>query len=119
MAHSTLHVAAGMAVATVVTLPPVLAAWRRGRPLSPPFARWFLACYAAGTYAVVPGILRRLGVPDAVCDAPIMNIFLFYPWINIIKPGGITMGPLVLGAFLGFQYLLLIAALITRRRPRR
>ncbi len=116
MAHSTLHFAAGMAVASVFTLPPLLAAWWRRRPLARPFARWCLTSYAVGIFAVVPGILRRLGVPDAICDHPRMNIFLLYPWINDVKPGAVTSGPLIMGAMLGGQYLLLLAALMLARR---
>jgi hypothetical protein len=116
MAHSTLHFAAGMAVGSAAALPPLLAAWRSGRRLAPPFARWFVVTYTAGAFAVIPGALRQLGVPDAVCDGPWMNVFFFYHWINALKPGGQTMGPLVLGAMLGVQYALLVAAVA---RPRR
>jgi hypothetical protein len=45
-----------------------------------------------------------------------MNIFVIYPILNDIKPGGITLGPLLLGACLGTQYLLLVAALWHTRR---
>jgi hypothetical protein len=115
MAHSTLHFAAGMAVGSAVTLPPLLIAWARGEQLSRHFTRAFAASYAAGVYAVVPAILRNLGVPDAVCDGRWMNVFLLYPWINAVKPGATTMGPLVLGACLAAQYGMLILALARAR----
>jgi hypothetical protein len=119
MAHSTLHFALGMAVGSIPMLPPLLSAWARTKPLAPPFARWFAVSYGVGLFAVVPALLRNLGVPDALCDHPAMNVFLFYPWINIAKPGAITSGPLILGAILGGQYALLLAALAhTRWRHR-
>ncbi|MCE9614020.1 MAG: hypothetical protein K8T26_07055 [Lentisphaerae bacterium] len=118
MAHSTLHFAVGMALGTAVSLPPLIADWTRRRPLAPRFARWFVVSYATGTYAVIPAILRQLGVHDAICDGPWMNVFLLYPWMNAVKPGAVTSGPLALGALLGFQYLLLILAIAwTRHRP--
>jgi len=116
MAHSTLHFSVGMVAGSVFTLPPLLRSWNGGARLSPLFSRWFAAAYALGIYAVIPGILRRLGVPDAVCDGWWMNVFLLYPWINQVKPGAITMGPMVLGACLGSQYVLLVAALAWRMR---
>ncbi len=116
MAHSTLHFAAGLALGSAATLPPLLKAWARGNTLAPQFARMFAISYATGIYAVIPAILRHLGVPDAICDAPIMNIFLLYPWINIVKPGAITSGPLILGALLGMQYAILLLALIWVKR---
>lgn len=118
MAHATLHFAVGMAVGSAIAVPPLLAAWVRGRPLAAPFARWFAISYAVGTYAVAPGLLRRAGVPDCICDHPGMNVFLLYPWINDVKPGAVTMGPLVLGAFLGAQYGLLVLALAWTRYRR-
>lgn len=119
MAHSTLHFALGMAVGSIPTLPPLLAAWARSKPLAPRFTRWFAASFGVGLYAVAPAVLRQLGVPDAICDHPAMNVFLLYPWINIVKPGAITSGPLILGAMLGGQYALLIAALAHARWQRR
>ncbi|MDA0578132.1 MAG: hypothetical protein O3B24_08535 [Verrucomicrobia bacterium] len=115
MAHSTLHFAAGLAIGSAAALPPLLCAWHRGQQLAPAFARWFAIGYATGTFAVVPAILRNLGVPDAICDGPWMNVFLLYPWMNAVKPGAVTMGPLVLATILGAQYALLIAALVWTR----
>jgi hypothetical protein len=116
MAHSALHFSFGMAVGSVFTIPPLVKAWFGKARLSPHFARWFIVSYAAGVYATMPGILRRLGLPDATCDAWWMNVFLLYPWINEIKPGAETMGPLLLGACLGGQYLLLLVALTWQLR---
>ena len=116
MAHSTLHFAVGMVVGSACTVPPLLSAWARQHPLHPPFARWFLSSCAVGLYAALPGLLRHLGVPDAVCDSPWMNVFLLYHEINVVKPGAVTSGPLIMGAILGGQYALLIAALLWRRQ---
>lgn len=116
MAHSSLHFAFGMSLGSLVTVPPLLCAWARREPLSAKFRNWFLASYAAGSFAVIPGVMRRLGVSDAVCDGWWMNIFLLYPAINHIKDGGMTMGPLLMGGILGVQYLALIIALAVQLR---
>ena len=116
MAHSALHFSFGMAVGSIFTIPALLKAWLRKTRLSPQFSRWFIASYAAGVYAIVPGILRRLGAPDSFCDGWWMNLFLFYPWMNDLKPGAETMGPLVLGTCMGGQYLLLLCALAWQLR---
>ncbi|MDE0838578.1 MAG: hypothetical protein OSB41_05930 [Kiritimatiellae bacterium] len=116
MAHSSLHFAIGMTVGSVVTVPRLLAAWRHRAPLAPHFKHWLLASYAAGTFAIIPGLLRRLGADNAFCDGWWMNVFLFYPAINSVKDGGMTMGPLLMGGILGLQYLSLIAVLAWRLR---
>ena len=121
MAHSALHFSAGMALGTVAALPPLVRRAARGEiTLSRSFTVWFAASYACGAWAIVPALLRRLGVPEGVCDSAWMNVFFLHPWLNRVKPGGATMGPLVLAAFLGAQYLCLLAALawVTLRKPR-
>lgn len=119
MAHSTLHFSLGMVAGSALTLPALLAAWRRGRPLAMKFLRWLTLSWALGALAVVPGFLGRMGVPSHVCDAWWMNVFLFYPLLNALKKGGDTMGPIILSACFAGQYLLLLSALYarTRRRP--
>jgi hypothetical protein len=116
MAHSTLHFSAGWILGSIFTAPSLARAWAGRQHLSLRFRNWFLVSYAMGIYAVMPGILRRLGVPDAVCDGWWMNIFVLYPLINDIKRGAVTSGPLMLGACLGFQYVLLVAAVWRCRR---
>ena len=119
MAHSTLHFSFGMVIGSLFALPAYFGAWLKERRPSIFFKQWILWSYAAGTYAVIPGILRRCGVDDAICDAAWMNVFLLYPWMNAVKPGAETMGPLVLGALLGGQYLVLLFALAGALRRRR
>jgi len=118
VAHSALHFSFGMIVAAAFSLPPLLRRWRRNGTLARHFRSWLLFSYGLGIYATVPGILRRLGIPDAVCDGWWMNLFLLYPLINIVKPGAMTMGPLVLGFCFAAQYSLLFMAVrrLTRRK---
>lgn len=116
MAHATLHFTVGMAAGTVIAAPYLISSVWRGRALAGPFRFWLLASYAGGIYAVVPALLRRLGMSEAICSGWSMNIFLFHPWITQVKPGGETMGPLLLGAMLAFQYWTLILALAWRKR---
>lgn len=116
MAHSAMHFSLGMIVASAFSLPPLVRAWQRGRLLSGAFLRWFVLSGAMGAYAVLPGVLRRCGVPDRVCDGWWMNVFLFYPWLNRVKPGAMTSGPLLLGLCLALYYGVLVAAIVTQRR---
>jgi hypothetical protein len=119
MAHSAIHFSVGLAAATVAALPPLARAWRRGEPLAGRFRSWFGWSLALGTFAVAPALLGRLGVPEAVCESGWANVFLFHPLINRLKPGGETMGPLMLGAGLAFHYLVLLAAVLRAQRGRR
>ena len=116
MAHSTLHFSLGMIAGTAISLPSLVRAWRQNNRLSIRFLTWFLVSYGLGVYAVVPGLLRRLGLPDAFCDGSWMNAFLFYPLLNVVKPGALTSGPLTLAACFAFQYGLLLLALFSKYR---
>ncbi|MFC1452492.1 hypothetical protein ACFLSJ_04010 [Verrucomicrobiota bacterium] len=119
MAHSTLHFSVGMIAGSAVAFHVLARAWRAGRGLARAFAAWLLVSYALGVFAVVPGLLRRLGVPDSICDGWWMNVFLFYPLINRVKPGAMTSGPIALAACFGAQYVILLAALRKLMRAKR
>ena len=111
MAHAAIHATAGVAVATVAMLPPLARAWWRGRPLAAHFRNWLLTAGVLAVYAVMPALFRRAGVPEAWCRSPWMNIFLFHPWIAAARPGGGTVGPLMLAAWVIFPYSLMLAAI--------
>ncbi|MDA1044335.1 MAG: hypothetical protein O3C57_03825, partial [Verrucomicrobia bacterium] len=71
-----------MTLGSLISAPRFLKALWRGEALSGHFRNWFIASYAAGIFAIIPGVLRRLGLSNALCDGWWMNIFLFYPAIN-------------------------------------
>lgn len=116
MAHSTLHFSVGIVAGSAFALPGLLRAWIAGLPIARRFARWLLLSWALGVYAVIPGILRRSGVPEHVCDGWWMNVFLFHPLVHWLRPGAQTSGPLVLGACFAVQYALLLASIASRRK---
>ena len=103
----------------MVALPPLVRGWLRRDKLAARFRTWFLLSYGVGFYATIPGVLRWMGAPDAFCDGWWMNVFLFYPLINILKPGAMTSGPLALGACFAVQYALLLMAVKSYSRGRR
>jgi hypothetical protein len=116
MAHSALHFAVGMAAGAACAAAPLARAWRAGLPVARPYIRWFAASVVGGTIAVAPSLLRRLGVPETVCESAWMNVFLLHPLIDRVKPGGITMGPLLMGAAFAAQYTVLLLAVFRARR---
>jgi hypothetical protein len=67
-----------------------------------------------------PSLLRMAGVPEGVRAGWWMNVFVFHPLINQIKPGGgLLIGEvLILGVF-AMQYALLVLALVASRRQLR
>jgi hypothetical protein len=117
MAHSTFHFSLGLAVGMLALLPGLLGRMKRKERLSPAVARWLFVAYSIGMFAIVPNLLRRVGIPDAVCTGWWMNIFLFHPLIDRVKDGGVLIAEvMVLGCF-GLQYLLILVML--KRRLRR
>jgi hypothetical protein len=115
MAHSTIHFAAGVALGSAIALPSLIRSWRANDKLAPSFRYWLFLSYGLGVFAVIPGLLRRAGVPDGFCDGWWMNIFLFYPVINAVKSGGMITGGLAIALGFVAQYALMLAALVRKR----
>ena len=111
MMHSTLHFGLGMLAATAWRGPALRRTWRAGRPVAGALGRWLAACYALGLFGIVPNLLRRAGVPHAVCEGWYMNVFLLSPAWNRLLHGGNIYGPAVLTALIGLQYGILLLAI--------
>jgi hypothetical protein len=119
MAHSALHFALGAVTGAAAAAPPLAAAWRGGGPLARPYRLWLGASYGLALWAVVPPLLGSLGVPDAVCKAWWMNVFLLHPALTRLKDGGAVAGTLVLLAVGSAQYILLLMGVrLAQRRVR-
>ena len=88
MAHTALHFSLGMVIGSSVMLPAVVKAWRGGERVARVTARWLVASYALGIYAVVPSLLGWVGLPAACCGGWWMNAFLLHPLLNRWFTGG-------------------------------
>ncbi len=117
MAHSTLHFSLGWILGSLVFFVSSLRIWLNGRA-SDWFKKWFIWSFAFGVFAVVPGIFLSLRLPNGFCAGWWMNVFVLHPLLDELKPGGITMGPLLLGACLGGQYMLIVVALWYAKRKK-
>lgn len=118
MAHVTLHFSIGILTATVLMSRGLVCAWRTDQPLARRVGRWLLVSWGLGATACIPSLLRRAGLPDAVCDGVWMNVFLAYPVIkSVFSYGGMPLGVLALIATTGAQYAFIIAC-IRRARAR-
>ena len=111
MAHSAMHFTIGLAVGTAAFLPSVARALRRRDAVAPALARWIGASWALALFAIVPSLLRHLGVPDRVCSGWWMNVFLFHSFANRWKAGGMLIGELGVAACMTLQYVVLLVAL--------
>ncbi len=120
MAHANLHMAAGMAVGTALTVWPVARAWFARAPLARPVGRMLVAAYALGVWALVPNLVSAAGGPTALHRGPWANVFVGHGAIDARTHGGLLIGEAVMVALLGVQYALLVAALVRAgRRERR
>jgi hypothetical protein len=115
VAHANLHLAAGMATATALTLWPLARALRARAPLAAPLRRVLLSSYALGVWALLPNLLTRAGAPPSVHRAWWANVFLGHAWIDGRTDGGLLIGEIALVAILVFHYALLVAALARAR----
>ena len=119
MAHSALHFSVGMIAGTAVALPALARAWREDGRLSPHFRRWMLWAYGLGALAIVPALLRKAGLPDAVCEGWWMNVFMLHSLINtVIRREAMPQTGALLALCFGCQYVLILLA-IRRQRARR
>ena len=110
MAHSTLHFSLGWILGSLAFFVSSLQIWLNGC-MSDWFKKWFAWSLAFGIFSVIPGVFILFGMPKSFCTGWWMNIFVLHPLLDELKPGGITLGPLLLGACLGGQYMLIVAAL--------
>jgi hypothetical protein len=111
MAHSNLHMAAGMLVGTAVTAPQLLSAWRAHRPLARPLGLLLVATYAAGVFALLPSLIGLAIASPTIHDAWWADLFILHRTIDRRSHGGLLIGELVIAACFVGQYLLLLLAL--------
>ncbi|NQT93339.1 MAG: hypothetical protein HQ559_11310 [Lentisphaerae bacterium] len=119
MAHSAFHFSLGMIVGTGALFPGVVRALRKGTKTAPAYARWLVGSASIGIYAIVPSLLRRMGVPPRVCDGWWMNLFLFHPAVQKMKAGGEIFAQGLIVFLFAAQYIALLFAIRTgvRREP--
>lgn len=110
-ADSTVHFALGMLTGMILFIHPVIRDKIAGRKLAPAFKTWLIMSYGIAVFAIIPNILRRIGVPDTICNGWWMNIFLLHPLINRLKHGGMLIGRIGIIACFTIQYILLLTAI--------
>lgn len=110
MADSALHFGVGLAVGTAAMLPALARAARRRQRLSPGLGRMIIVSYGLALWAIVPNLLRSVGVPPELCSEWPMNLFLLNPLINSWHPGGQLVGEVMLIGCFVLQYGMAVAA---------
>ncbi len=116
MAHSAVHFSIGAFTGFLLALPSLSRAWRRGLPLSPSLRRGLLLSAGCACWAVAPALLRRAGLPPALWNGPLANLFFFHSTITRICRGGVIWGVGALFAVFTLQYGFLLSALARARR---
>jgi len=111
MADSTLHFALGLAIGTSILLPGLVKTITSGRITAPSVRRLLSTSYALGAFAIIPNILRHWGLPEFFCSGWWMNLFLFHPMLDKLKPGGALLGEILIVALFLLHYSLIIAAI--------
>jgi hypothetical protein len=111
MADRSLHLALGLAIGTMIFIPKIICLWRGGRSIYMAIAQLLIASYGLGFLAVVPNILRRIGVPASVCNVWWMNVFVLNPALDRFRPGGYLIGGLLVAGIFALHYCLLVCAI--------
>ena len=116
MAESVFHFAVGMAIGTAAFMPGLVCRFKVGERLSAFFARWFAVSFGLAIFAIIPGLLVRIGLPSRFLDAWWMNVFVLFPALNKFKHGGFIVGTALILACGAVMYLSLLLAIARRRR---
>ncbi len=119
MAESIFHFAVGFAAGTVLFLPALVRRFRTHSKMSAFFVRWVATAFGLGGFAVVPGLLGRMGLPASRLADWWMNIFVLYPFLNSIKKGGFIVGTSVVIACATLMYGALLLAILMAKKARR
>ena len=119
MASSAIHFSIGMAVTGLAILPRLVRTWKqRGDKMAARLRSWLLLSYAVGLFAVVPNILRRAGMDEAICASAWMNVFLLHPLVDRVVSSGRSLGPVMVALIFAAQYGVLLAAAARASRMR-
>lgn len=117
-AHIAFHFSIGMLLGTGIGLYWLARRLCERQPLHPGFLAWFVWSYGLGAFAVVPSLLRLLGVPESVCSSWIMNVFLCHPLIDKLRSGGMITGGSIIIAIAASQYLFMLMAIRSKKGGR-
>jgi len=112
MAHSTMHFAIGLVSGTAILLPSVLRGMTTGKKTSKDTGRMLAVSYALAFVAIIPNLLRHAGIPDSFCSGWWMNLFLFNPMLDKLKPGGLLIGELMILVLFVTHYSIIITGII-------
>lgn len=118
MAHSAFHFAIGLAAGTACLLPDVVRAVRRRQQVAQRLRRWIVLAYVCGIVAIIPSILRRLGLPDAFCSGGWMNVFFLHPCVDRLQSGGMLIAEFAIVACFVAHYTTLLVAILRLNRVR-
>lgn len=118
MAHSALHFSLGMILGTGLFLPRVFRVWKKSTNMARPYARWLVGSAVLGVYAIVPSLLRRIGLSDHFCEGWWMNLFLLHAALQKMKAGGEIFAQALIFFLFAVQYVALLAAIRRIRRTR-
>lgn len=111
MAQSTLHFSFGMFVGSLIMLPRLWRRWIKNKPISITIGYWIIISVILGTYATIPGIIRRLFDCGDWAAYWWVNIFLFYPLIDKLNLPSIALGELCAASIFAAQYALILFAI--------
>ncbi len=111
MAHSSLHFFIGQLAGMVIFMPRLVRSFRRQQQLAFAFRSWLILSYSLAVFAIIPNILRRIGVPENICNGWWMNIFMFHSILDQIRHGGMLIGQAGIIACFSFQYVFLLTTL--------
>ena len=116
MAHAALHFSVGMALGLALAAPRLRAAWQTGKDVAPAVLRGLTASWGLGVFAIVPSLMRYVGIPSSCCEGWWMNVFLLHPWMNAHLPPLTLVGSAAFVGCFALQYVGVLAALFRVRR---
>ncbi len=116
MANVAFHMAAGLGLGAALTIAPVVRAWTSDARRARPIGRMLVAATLCGFLAVIPNVLRWLGLTEGLLQGALANAFVLHPAINRVQSQGMLIGHMLMALFFIGSYLLLLVAIVSTRR---
>ena len=110
------HIAAGMIVAAIVSLPRIMERWNSSKPLARPLLHWCLLALVLGAWFAIPSLIVRTGLHDGPLTHWAWNVFGCHSLIDKLWPHTTILGVAVFTGLMALHYVVIVAAIVRIRR---
>lgn len=113
------HVAAGMVLAAIISLPRIIERWPGAQPLYRLLRSWCMLALILGAWFAIPSLIAKTGIAGGPLTHWAWNIFGFHALIDDLWPHTTILGVATFTGLMAVHYLAIVAAIIRAKQRRR